>query len=70
MYSIYTICIVVKMNGSELKADRKKLKLTQQELADKLGVTANTVARWERDEMRIPSFLHLALETLKRRLEN
>jgi hypothetical protein len=28
-------------------------------------VSRNTVARWERDEMAIPGFLHLALKTLE-----
>jgi len=39
--------------------------LTQQGLASKLKVSRNTVARWERDEMAIPGFLHLALKTLE-----
>ena len=39
--------------------------LTQQGLASKLKVTRNTVARWERDEMAIPGFLHLAIKTLE-----
>lgn len=54
------------MNGKELKKERKKLDFTQEQLANELGVTANTVARWERDEMKIPSFLHLALKTVER----
>jgi transcriptional regulator with XRE-family HTH domain len=39
--------------------------LTQQGLASKLKVSRNTVARWERDDMSIPGFLHLALKTLE-----
>jgi DNA-binding transcriptional regulator YiaG len=35
------------MTGSEVRAIRIRLKLTQQELADKVGVTRVTVARWE-----------------------
>jgi len=27
--------------------------LTQKQLGDKIGVTENTVARWERDEMKM-----------------
>ena len=41
------------MEGKELKQIRQRLGLTQVELAEQLGVTANTVARWERDEVSI-----------------
>lgn len=55
------------MTGKELRNRRKELGFTQEQLAEKLKVTANTVARWERDEMKIPSFLGLALETIERK---
>ncbi len=54
------------MNGKELKEKRNNLALTQEQLANELNVTSNTVARWERDEMKIPPFLHLAIETIER----
>ena len=54
------------MNGKELKEKRNELTLTQEQLAKELNVTSNTVARWERGEMKIPPFLHLALETIER----
>ena len=54
------------MNGKELKAKRNNLGLTQEQLAGELNITGNTVARWERDEMKIPPFLHLAIETIER----
>ncbi len=57
------------MNGKELKEKRKELELTQEQLANELQVTSNTVARWERDEMKIPPFLHLALETIRTNLK-
>jgi transcriptional regulator with XRE-family HTH domain len=41
------------MTGSELRRIRKRMKLTQVELAERLGVTGNTVARQERGEVRI-----------------
>ncbi len=63
------MCIVAEMIGKELKEKRTELDFTQEHLAIELGVTANTVARWERDEMKIPPFLHLALKTVERNLE-
>jgi transcriptional regulator with XRE-family HTH domain len=41
------------MTGVEIRAFRKKLGWTQMALADAIGVTSNTVARWERGEMAI-----------------
>jgi transcriptional regulator with XRE-family HTH domain len=53
------------MKGAKLRERRVALGLTQQGLADKLEVSRNTVARWERDEMAIPGFLHLALRSIE-----
>jgi len=53
------------MKGVKLRERRLALGLTQQGLASKLKVSRNTVARWEREEMAIPGFLHLALKTLE-----
>lgn len=39
------------MKGKELKAIRRRLGLSQAALAREIGVHANTVARWERDEI-------------------
>ena len=41
------------MTGREFRAIRRQLALTQAALADEIGVTSNTVARWERGEMAI-----------------
>ena len=41
------------MTGKELKRIRKRLGLKQTELADRIGVHWNTLARWERDEVPI-----------------
>jgi transcriptional regulator with XRE-family HTH domain len=54
------------ITGAKVREQRLALGLTQQGLADILGVSRNTVARWEREEMAIPSFLHLALKTVER----
>jgi len=44
----YTIRIIV--TGRELRTIRERLALTQAALGDAIGVTSNTVARWERGE--------------------
>jgi len=54
------------MTGKQLKKRRADLKLTQKELALKLQVEPNTVARWERELRAIPAFLDLALQTVER----
>ena len=40
------------MTGPEIKELRSKLKLTQQELADAIGVDLVTVAAWETNHKR------------------
>jgi transcriptional regulator with XRE-family HTH domain len=50
-WSYYTLRIV--MTGKEIRALRQQLGWTQVSLADAVGVTSNTVARWERGEMAI-----------------
>ena len=41
------------MTAVEIRLLRERLGLTQMALAQAVGVTSNTVARWERGEMRI-----------------
>lgn len=40
---------------------RERRDMTQQQLAEWLGVKANTVARWERGERQLPPLLPLVL---------
>ena len=40
------------MTGAEIKNLRKDLGYTQARLAEELGLTANTVARYEREELK------------------
>jgi len=54
------------MKGAKLRERREALGLTQQRLADRLEVSRNTVARWEREEMAIPGLLDLALKAIER----
>jgi DNA-binding transcriptional regulator YiaG len=55
------------MTPLDLKVWRTRQRLTQGDLAHRLGVHINTVNRWETEGSNIPPFLPLALETLERR---
>ncbi len=41
------------MTGNEVRRLRARLGLTQKQLAELVGVTSNSVARWERDELGV-----------------
>jgi DNA-binding transcriptional regulator YiaG len=49
------------MPPNDLKQARLQAKLTQQGLADKLGVNIRTVRRWEAGQCRIPHSVVLYL---------
>jgi putative transcriptional regulator len=40
------------MTGAEIKELRKSLGYTQARLAEEVGLTPNTIARYERDELK------------------
>ena len=40
------------MTGSQIKELRKNLGYTQARLAEEVGLTPNTIARYERDELK------------------
>jgi transcriptional regulator with XRE-family HTH domain len=52
------------VTGQELREKRVALNMTQLELSKMLGISANTVARWERNEVMIPPYLPLALKSI------
>jgi len=50
----YTVGIQgTSVKGVELRTIRKRLGKTQAQLAEAVGVATNTIARYERDEMKI-----------------
>jgi DNA-binding transcriptional regulator YiaG len=50
----YTIGTIAEVSGKELRRLRQDvLDLTQAQLAERLGVTSTSVARWERGERAI-----------------
>jgi transcriptional regulator with XRE-family HTH domain len=48
-----TVGIVPIVTGDELRRLRRKAGLTQVQVAERLGVTSTSVARWERGERAI-----------------
>jgi transcriptional regulator with XRE-family HTH domain len=54
------------VTGADLRAKRHLLGMSQAALATALGVTANTVARWERGTMKIarPELLEMSMKNL------
>jgi transcriptional regulator with XRE-family HTH domain len=50
----------------DLKKYRQQEGLTQAELADLFGVHQAQISRWERDLQKIPTWLGLFVECLKR----
>ena len=56
------------MTGKQIKELRKSLGYTQARLAEEVGVTPNTVARYERDEFKPSSPVQKLLEMLQMRV--
>ena len=52
------------MTGRQLRRIRKRLGMSQRELAEALDLNKNTVARAERDEIPIPKVTELAARFL------
>jgi DNA-binding XRE family transcriptional regulator len=54
------------MHGEEIKEYRKNLEMTQEKFAAELGVSRNTIARWERNAVQPESWklVELALKQL------
>ena len=59
----------MSITGEQLREERSRLRMTQEELAEELGVSRVTLNRWERETMAIQQqrMLILALESIKRR---
>lgn len=57
------------MNKEEFCEYRKRLGLTQVELAQKLDVTPQTVANWERGRTRLPAYAVLSLRHLEQQAQ-
>ena len=49
------------ITSQQLRRRRERLELTQAELAKRMGVTWNTVARWETEQRRIPRMAAILL---------
>jgi putative transcriptional regulator len=58
----------IMMTSDEIKELRKLLGYTQAKLAEEVGVTPNTIARYERDEFRPSSPVQKLLKMLQIRV--
>jgi transcriptional regulator with XRE-family HTH domain len=66
---VYSSHEVIAMDRHELRAWRKARKLSQAQLGEMLGVTRDSVWRWEQGAFAMPlPMLELALEALDHRL--
>jgi DNA-binding transcriptional regulator YiaG len=59
----------VQISGTQIRRQREALGLSQAQLGRHLTVAANTIARWERGELKVehPGMLLLALNELRQR---
>ncbi len=65
--TIFYIVYILIMEKSELKKRRERLGLTQTSFAEVVGISANTVSRYETGTMTIPKYMDLVLEALEAR---
>ena len=57
--------VTFNMDTKELITWRTKHGLSQEALANMLGVTKACISRWESGHRQIPAFLHITLKCLK-----
>ena len=71
-------CILMKTIGEKINTLRKQRNMTQDELAEKMGVSSQAVSKWEKD-MSIPDlpvlielsdFFHISLDELVKEKED
>ncbi|HDY90152.1 MAG TPA: XRE family transcriptional regulator [bacterium] len=53
----------------DIKALRKKLNLTQEQLAEKIGVSWRTICRWENSNIKPSPLAQKAIEKLQKNLK-
>lgn len=58
------------MTGDELRAIRKGLKLSQENMARMIGMSVSSIRAWEQDINRISAVTETAILTLKEKMES
>lgn len=53
------------MTGKEFRIKRNLMDLTQAELAEKLDLNANTISRYENEDLQIPKTVELAIKAIE-----
>jgi transcriptional regulator with XRE-family HTH domain len=56
------------MTGKQFRIRRAVMDLTQAQLAELLGIQANTISRYETEDLKIPKAVELALDTIERKI--
>ena len=69
MTNTSSVVYTTYMKAEAIKGLRKKLKMTQQNLADKLGVHRITVVNWEKGEARPSPLARRGLARLAKKVE-
>jgi transcriptional regulator with XRE-family HTH domain len=58
------------MSAGDLKERREALGLTQQGLADRIGVHVRTISKWERGVYAVPAIVAVVFELLEDRVRD
>lgn len=68
---VYVAYTYSSMSETWLRKRRLAMGMTQRDLAGELGVSLNTLARWERGELEVqhPQMLSLALDAVRSQWE-
>ncbi len=64
IYSTNECILFNNMTGKEFKIQRVTMDFTQAELGEKLNISANTVSRYETEDLKIPKVVELAMKQL------
>jgi DNA-binding XRE family transcriptional regulator len=68
LHLYYLMVYIDSMTGAEFKGLREKMRLSQKDLAERLGVTETTIYRWETEKAPISKAVELAIKQVRAEL--